>query len=108
MIRILSEKEIKKLAQLDLDVIAAIESGFGKLAEGNATVPPIMMIPVHEKDGEVDIKSAFIKGIPNLAVKVASGFFRTRRSGSPLKVDRCWSSVPRPAFLKPSCWTMAT
>ncbi len=83
MIRILSETEIKQLAKLDLDVIAAIESGFSKLAEGNATVPPIMMIPVPEKDGEVDIKSAFIKGIPNLAVKVASGFFENPKIGLP-------------------------
>jgi ornithine cyclodeaminase len=42
-----------------------------------------MMIPVQEKDGEVDIKSAFIKGIPNLAVKVASGFFQNPQLGLP-------------------------
>lgn len=83
MIRILAETEIKQLARLDLDVIAAIESGFSQLALGDATVPPIMMIPVPEKDGEVDIKSAFIKGIPNLAVKVASGFFQNSQLGLP-------------------------
>lgn len=81
-------------------MIAAIESGFGKLAEGNATVPPIMMIPVHEKDGEVDIKSAFIKGIPNLAVKVASGFFQNPQIGLPSQSGQMLVISAETGFLK--------
>jgi ornithine cyclodeaminase len=53
------------------------------LDNGNALVPPIMMIPVPEKTGEVDIKSAYIKGYNQLAVKVASGFFENPGLGLP-------------------------
>ena len=83
MIRILNEKEIRSIVSLDSSVIAAIETAFSELNKGNALVPPIMMIPVPEKTGEVDIKSAYIKGYDQLAVKVASGFFENPGLGLP-------------------------
>lgn len=83
MIRIVTENELKKIAKLDLEVVEAIEEGFSELEKGNATVPPIMMIPVHDREGEVDIKSAYVKGIDHLAVKVASGFFQNKSLGLP-------------------------
>ena len=83
MIRILNEKEIRSIVSLDASVIAAIETGFSELAKGNALVPPIMMLPVPEKNGEVDIKSAYIKGLDQMAIKVASGFFENSRLGLP-------------------------
>ena len=83
MIRILNENQIRQLTQLNGAVVDAIETGFSKLSKGAATVPPIMMIPVPEQDGEVDIKSAYIHGLPNLAVKVASGFFNNPTRGLP-------------------------
>ncbi len=83
MIRILNEDEIRSIVVLDLTVIEAIETGFCKLAKGHAHVPPIMMIPVPEKKGEVDIKSAYIKGMDQLAIKVASGFFENNLLGLP-------------------------
>jgi len=83
MIRILGEKEIKSIVSLDLSVVEDIETGFSELDKGNALVPPIMMIPVPEKNGEVDIKSAYIKGYNQLAIKVASGFFDNSRLGLP-------------------------
>jgi ornithine cyclodeaminase len=42
-----------------------------------------MMLPVPEKNGEVDIKSAFIKGLPSMAIKIASGFFQNPDIGLP-------------------------
>jgi len=83
VIRILNEKEIRGIVSLDSSVIAAIETAFSELDNGNALVPPIMMIPVPEKTGEVDIKSAYIKGYNQLAVKVASGFFENPGLGLP-------------------------
>lgn len=80
---VLSEQELRKFVTLDTEVIEKVEIGFAQLAAGNATVPPIMMLPVPEKDGEVDIKSAFIKGLPSMAVKIASGFFQNPDIGLP-------------------------
>lgn len=80
---VLTEEELRKFVKLDLEVIEQVEVGFKELASGNAHVPPIMMLPVHEKEGEVDIKSAFIKGLPSMAVKIASGFFQNPDIGLP-------------------------
>jgi len=82
-IYIINENELKSIVKLDQSVIKAIETGFSELQKGNATVPPIMMIPVPEKAGEVDVKSAYIKGITRLAIKVASGFFENNKLGLP-------------------------
>ena len=80
---VLSEQELRKFVKLDMEVIEQVEVGFASLAEGKATVPPIMMLPVPEKNGEVDIKSAFIKGLPSMAIKIASGFFQNPDIGLP-------------------------
>lgn len=82
-ILVLSEQELRKFVQLDMKVIEKVELGFAELAAGKATVPPIMMLPVPEKNGEVDIKSAFIKGLPSMAIKIASGFFQNPDIGLP-------------------------
>src|SRR6056297_216871 len=82
-IYILNEDELKSIVSLDESVITAIETGFSQLQKDNATVPPIMMIPVPEKTGEVDVKSAYIKGIQRMAIKVASGFFENAKLGLP-------------------------
>lgn len=82
-IYIVAEDELAGSVRLDSSIIDAVEHAFGELQRGNATVPPIMMIPVPERTGEVDIKSAFIQGLDSLAVKVASGFFENHKLGLP-------------------------
>ena len=100
MIRIVIEEELKKIAKLDLDMVAAIEEGFSRLDKGDATVPPIMMIPVPEKEGEVDVKSAYIKGIDHLAIKVASGFFDNKNLGLPSQSGQILVMSAITGFLK--------
>ncbi len=82
-IRILNEKELTKYVKLDVTLIQEIEKGFVALSNKEATVPPIMMLPVPSLDGEVDIKSAFVHTMPSLAVKIASGFFKNPELGLP-------------------------
>ncbi|MDA3950389.1 MAG: cyclodeaminase [Spirochaeta sp.] len=83
MVRVVSESQLVEHIHLDADAVADVERGFAELDAGNATVPPIMMIPVPHLDAEVDIKSAYIKGLDYLAVKVASGFFKNPDRGLP-------------------------
>jgi ornithine cyclodeaminase len=79
----LSEPELRRLVTLDLDALAAIEDAFTRLAAGQADVPPILGLFVPERHGEIDVKAAFIHGLPSLAVKIASGFFDNGRWGLP-------------------------
>jgi ornithine cyclodeaminase len=82
-ITILTEGEIRQCVTLDQESLAAVEDGFTRLANGQATMPPIMRIDVPENNGEVDIKSAYVQGLDNFAVKMSSGFFDNYKMGLP-------------------------
>jgi ectoine utilization protein EutC len=83
LIVVLTESEIRQCATLDDAALAAVAQAFSSLAAGDAFVPPIMGILVPEQQGEVDVKSAYIKGLPAFAIKVASGFFSNPQRGLP-------------------------
>lgn len=82
-IRILKEGEIRQSVGLDDEALAAVEVGFTRLSSGQAVMPPIMRIDVPENNGEVDIKSAYVKGLDSFAVKMSSGFFDNHKLGLP-------------------------
>jgi len=46
-ITILTETELRKCIQLDQQAVEAVEGGFTALAEGRATIPPIVRVDVH-------------------------------------------------------------
>jgi ornithine cyclodeaminase len=68
---------------MDEDAIAAVAEGFARLAQGKATVPPILRVDVPENHGEVDVKTAYIHGLDSFAIKMAAGFFDNRELGLP-------------------------
>jgi ectoine utilization protein EutC len=80
---VLTERDLRQVVTLDLDALAAIEGAFTRLAAGQADVPPIVGLFVPERHGEIDVKAAYIHGLPSLAVKIASGFFDNGLSGLP-------------------------
>jgi len=82
-VRVLSEPELRQVVTIDRDALAAIEDAFTRLARREADVPPILGLFVPERHGEIDVKAAFIHGLPSLAVKIASGFFDNGRWGLP-------------------------
>ena len=82
-IRVLTESDIRACVALDNEALEAVADGFTRLADGKATVPPIMMIEVPAHHGEVDIKSAYLEGLNSFAVKIASGFFDNLHRGLP-------------------------
>lgn len=82
-ITILTEAELRKCVGVNEEGIAAVEQAFTWLAEDRAEMPPIMHVPVPDRNGDVDIKSAYVRGLPNFAVKIASGFFDNPERGLP-------------------------
>jgi ornithine cyclodeaminase len=82
-ITILTESELRTCVPLDHTAIEAVEVGFTAIAEGRATIPPIMRVDVHEHKGEVDIKSAYIQGLDSFAIKIASGYYENHKLGLP-------------------------
>ncbi|MBI4538366.1 MAG: cyclodeaminase [Gemmatimonadetes bacterium] len=82
-VTVLSEAEIRQCVGLDAEALESVEQAFSLLAAGRATVPPIMMIKISERDGEVDVKSAYMQGLESFAVKIASGFPTNSLAGLP-------------------------
>jgi ectoine utilization protein EutC len=82
-VTILTEAEIRGCVSMDQDAVEAVAQGFTCLAEGQATMPPVMRIDVAENHGEVDVKTAYVHGLGHFAIKVASGFLDNPLLGLP-------------------------
>lgn len=80
---VFTEQELKKNLSLNSDVISVIEDGFTCLSNEEVVMPPIMRVDIAEQNGEVDIKSAYVKGKEMFAIKVSSGFFDNPKRGLP-------------------------
>jgi ectoine utilization protein EutC len=79
----LREAELRKLVDLDQTSLASVEAAFTSLAAGNAEVPMPMHINVEEHHGELDVKSACIRGLDAFAIKIAAGFYDNKELGLP-------------------------
>lgn len=82
-ITILMEKEIRECVGLDEEAVEAVGEGFSKLSMGEAKVPPVIAVSVSENNGEIDVKTAYIRGLNNIAVKIAAGFYDNSLLGLP-------------------------
>jgi ectoine utilization protein EutC len=80
---IFTEPELKQYVQLNREAISVIEEAFTKLANNEVIMPPIMRVDIHDQNGEVDVKTAYIKGKDMFAIKVSSGFFNNYKLGLP-------------------------
>ena len=68
---------------LDLDAVEVTGRAFAALAEGRADMPPILRLEVPEWNGEVDVKTAHVRGLEHFAIKVSPGFFDNPGLGLP-------------------------
>ncbi|UCC74682.1 MAG: ornithine cyclodeaminase family protein [Gemmatimonadota bacterium] len=80
--RIIDEAEIRAAVK-EPEALASAEKAFRALAEGRVELPPPMGLEVPEAQGEVHVKSAYLKGSPIFAVKIASGFYGNVERGLP-------------------------
>lgn len=80
---ILTEQELQGCVALDQEALAAVEGAFTALAGGHVVMPPILRLDVHENNGEIDVKTAYIPGLDSFAVKMSPGFFDNPGLGLP-------------------------
>ncbi|WP_227370274.1 cyclodeaminase [Halomonas sp. M20] len=74
---------ISQAVQLDHSALEAIENGFRALGRGEVIQPPILSMNIEESNGEVDVKTAHIRGFERFAIKVSPGFFDNPKLGLP-------------------------
>jgi ectoine utilization protein EutC len=82
-ILVLSEDEIRSCVWFNETSYNVVEKGFSYLAQGLVTIPPILRIDVKDKNGEVDVKTAYIHGLDSFAIKIAAGFLDNHLLGLP-------------------------
>jgi ornithine cyclodeaminase len=80
-VRIVSEAELRGVVRLDHDAIATVAGAFRALAAGGVVMPPILSMALAERNGEVDVKTAYLPGIDHFAVKISPGFFDNPKLG---------------------------
>ncbi|MGE0240029.1 MAG: cyclodeaminase [Parvibaculaceae bacterium] len=82
-IAILTEKDLRRAVALDDQALAVVEQAFRLLASGKVIMPPILSMEIAEANGEVDVKTAYLPGFDNFAIKVSPGFFDNPQIGLP-------------------------
>ena len=82
-IKILTEADLRDQIRLDLDAVSCVESAFEALATKNVVMPPILSMNIPEKNGEVDVKTAYVPGLESFAIKISPGFFDNVKLGLP-------------------------
>ena len=82
-ITILTEADLRKLVTLDEGVVDCIENAFRRLAEGGVVMPPVLRLDIPAHRGEVDVKTAYVPGLPEFAIKMSPGFFDNPALGLP-------------------------
>ena len=81
--KIFTHVELKQAVKLDAGALSMIRNGFIALAKNRVTMPPILSMEIAEHNGEVDVKTAYIEGVPQFAIKVSPGFFDNSKLGLP-------------------------
>lgn len=82
-INILTESELKQCVTLTKEVTDVIAAAFARLAQGGVVMPPVLSMELPQVNGEVDVKTAFVPGMDNFAIKVSPGFFNNPLQGLP-------------------------
>lgn len=82
MLPIFTEAEIRA-AVTPADAVSAVRAAFRADGLGATTVPNVINLPIPAVDGEFHVKTAHVAGIPHVAVKVASGFYKNPALGLP-------------------------
>lgn len=85
-VRLLDEAQLRRLVPLDGAAVACIEAAFASLGGGGGgevVMPPVLSMAIAEHNGEIDVKTAYVPGLPVFAVKMSPGFFDNPQKGLP-------------------------
>ncbi|MCL5776080.1 cyclodeaminase [Limibaculum sp. FT325] len=82
-IRIATEADLRAAVRLDAEAVDCVESAFAALAKGGVVMPPILRLDIPAANGEVDVKTAYLPGVPSFSIKISPGFFDNPKLGLP-------------------------
>ena len=79
--RVVTEAHLRRIVTLDTQLVDMVEGAFVALAEGRVVMPPIMSVELHDRNAEIDAKTAYVSGLDSVALKVSTGFFDNPKQG---------------------------
>ena len=82
-VTLLTERDLRACVGLDLGAVDIVEAAFTALGKGGVVMPPILSMAIADRHGEVDVKTAYVPGLPGFAIKVSPGFFDNPKRGLP-------------------------
>lgn len=82
-ITIITESELRQHIRLDKQLHDVIEQAFAELPRGQVIMPPVLSMELPQVNGEVDVKTAYLPGLANFAIKISPGFFDNPSRGLP-------------------------
>jgi len=80
-ILVVTEADLRRTVPLDLAAVDVVEKAFVALSSGGVVMPPILSMAIPERNGEVDVKAAYLPGFDGFAIKVSPGFFDNPKIG---------------------------
>ena len=81
--KILTERDLRKIVPLDIEAVQCVEDAFHALATKAVAMPAILRLDIPEHRGEVDVKTAYVPGLEGFAIKISPGFFDNPKIGLP-------------------------
>lgn len=82
-ILVLDEARLRATVRISREAMAAVENGFAALGRGGVIMPPVLHLEIAERHAEMDVKTAYVPGLPSFALKVSTGFFDNPKHGLP-------------------------
>lgn len=82
-IPVIDEATLRARVGLTREAMAAVEAAFAALGRGEVTMPPVLHLDLPESNAEMDVKTAYVRGLPAFALKVSTGFFDNPKRGLP-------------------------
>jgi len=77
------DEQTLRAAVTPVTAVSAIRDAFRADGEGRTRVPDVINLPIPGTRGEFHVKTAWVDGVPFIAVKVASGFYDNPALGLP-------------------------
>jgi ornithine cyclodeaminase len=80
---VLDEATLRAKVGITRTAMSVVESAFAALGRGGVAMPPVLHLDLPDLHAEMDVKTAYVPGLPSIALKVSTGFFDNPKRGMP-------------------------
>jgi len=82
-VMVLEEAVLRAKVGITREAMIVVEAAFAALGRGGVVMPPVLHLDLPKRNAEMDVKTAYVPGLPSMALKVSTGFFDNPKRGLP-------------------------